>query len=82
VRHDFFFVAIESVSVAIRTCRHMPHNDGLTPLANLETPRCIDNFFRPRGTLGKMAIRHVSPIPDRSLELKYVSAKAFFTTNP
>jgi hypothetical protein len=82
VRHDFVFLAIESVSVAIRTCRHMPCNDGLTPLANLEAPRCIDNFFRPRGTLGKMAIRHVSPIPDRSLELKYVSAKAFFTTNP
>jgi hypothetical protein len=63
---NLMLVTIEPVAMAIRTCRHMTGDDGVAALANLEIPRCLNDFLRPSGAVGKMAFRHAHAIPDSS----------------
>lgn len=62
--NDIVFVAVESVSVAVRTCRNMTRNDRIAALANFEFPGRLNDFLCSRCALGEMAIGHDHAIAD------------------
>lgn len=61
---DIVLVAVESISVAIGTCRNMTRNDGIAALANFKFPGRFNDFPRSRCALGKMTIGHALAITD------------------